>query len=658
MTVSNGQLANQNTFNTSFMSREVDTDTVGKVDLLNPEVASGASVINSQRFINAVASALGMTTAEVYNFLFTYSSNIVGAANDTVLARLNALTLKYRGTTGLGHAHSGVDGDSEKISAANLLNINQYFAEWQVATKTGVTGSSTVITTEMSGKTPGGTSSQLGVITSAPSNRAILYNSVNGEAFEDAEGQKVYGRVTESAGVWTLSFYTNEAGVETAYSFGSSSDVQFFFLEVFSLATRPTIPSTPEFGSLDTTADVVDATTLLRGLVNTLTQSFAGFKTFTDGVKISELLHLNQNTDSTTTGANQTVNVTETFWVLTNASLTSVAGFTNNSASRLLTVVNKTGATITLRHESGSAAAADRVLSPTLADLDWRNNQALLFVYDVTVQRWYAVGETGNIFSLAAVGSSPNANGASYNSATGAFNLQPADATNPGVMTTADQSFAGVKSFQQGIVVSNILAYGQTDKTDSGTAITLSALVNPITKLSNASLVSLAGIPSDTRNRFIVLLNITGNTITLLNESGSASASNRILTGTGLDLQVSNNASVWLMYNVTSSRWYVVGGSGGGGSSTRTPLTKTANYTILDGDFMILANPTSGDITLTLPSAASVPGKTFTVKRTHGTANFLRVSSSDNIDGAANNYIDNQYDFVNYYSDGTTYWTM
>jgi len=52
MTVANGELANQTTFNVSFMSREADTDTIGKVDLLNGDTASGASITNLQKEVN------------------------------------------------------------------------------------------------------------------------------------------------------------------------------------------------------------------------------------------------------------------------------------------------------------------------------------------------------------------------------------------------------------------------------------------------------------------------------------------------------------------------------------------------------------------------------------------------------------------------------
>lgn len=59
---------------------------------------------------------------------------------------------------------------------------------------------------------------------------------------------------------------------------------------------------------------------------------------------------------------------------------------------------------------------------------------------------------TGNV-TLAAVGAVPNANGASLTAQ--ALNLQPADGTNPGVVTTGVQTLAGIKTFSSAPVSAN-----------------------------------------------------------------------------------------------------------------------------------------------------------------------------------------------------------
>ena len=53
MSVTNGELANASTFNTSFMSREADTSTVAKVGLLDADTAaSGPTIANLQKAVN------------------------------------------------------------------------------------------------------------------------------------------------------------------------------------------------------------------------------------------------------------------------------------------------------------------------------------------------------------------------------------------------------------------------------------------------------------------------------------------------------------------------------------------------------------------------------------------------------------------------------
>jgi hypothetical protein len=91
MSVSNGQIANATTFNNAFASKTNDNTLTGKQTLSNTAPVSGASVANLQREHNAVASVLGLSLNQVYNYLFTWASDAIGAANDTVKARIEAI---------------------------------------------------------------------------------------------------------------------------------------------------------------------------------------------------------------------------------------------------------------------------------------------------------------------------------------------------------------------------------------------------------------------------------------------------------------------------------------------------------------------------------------------------------------------------------------
>mgnify|MGYP001568836308 CR=1 FL=1 len=100
--------------------------------------------------------------------------------------------------------------------------------------------------------------------------------------------------------------------------------------------------------------------------------------------------------------------------------------------------------------------------------LNRTNNQ----LYYVGGNVWKAA--TGDLVTLAAVGASPNANGASITGQV--LNLQPASASFPGVVTTLAQTFSGVKSFPNGIIAdgTNYTALNPT----AGTAANDGLLIN------------------------------------------------------------------------------------------------------------------------------------------------------------------------------------
>lgn len=64
--------------------------------------------------------------------------------------------------------------------------------------------------------------------------------------------------------------------------------------------------------------------------------------------------------------------------------------------------------------------------------------------------------------------------------------------------------------------------------------------------------------------------------------------------------------------------------------------TKTANYNIANTDGTILGNTASNSVTLTLPTAIGISGKTFTIKKIHASNSLIvNTSLSQTIDGAS-----------------------
>lgn len=284
MAVSNGQKVDATVTNAAYLSRLQDSDTIGKQGFLNTDPVSGDPVLNIQRAVNETFDTVGMT-GEGDATRKDYLTNNILANGDSHKVALGKVDAKFDSTN--GHKHKGIAGDGPKIDAADLANINLYFTEFQGVSKTGVSGLTVNVNTEMSGRFAGGGASSEGVIVTYPLNKVFLIDSSTNTFLEDAGGQRIYGRLDYSLPNWTLSFWTNEAGVETAHNL-ASTNITMMFREVFTQFTRPTIPSNPlEFGTLDVTADVVDATQTQRGLVSTLTQFFAGIKTWVNTTQAS-----------------------------------------------------------------------------------------------------------------------------------------------------------------------------------------------------------------------------------------------------------------------------------------------------------------------------------------------------------------------------------
>jgi hypothetical protein len=79
------------------------------------------------------------------------------------------------------------------------------------------TGANDVVTALFAGEDSGGDASTRGIVTTAPLNFVFLVDGNGDELVHAATGARIYGRLTEAAGVWTLTYYyTDATGVETA----------------------------------------------------------------------------------------------------------------------------------------------------------------------------------------------------------------------------------------------------------------------------------------------------------------------------------------------------------------------------------------------------------------------------------------------------------
>jgi len=397
MGVNDGTPVDAATTNPAFIDANQDDTGYGKITLANADaLVSGGTINNLQQEHNSIANFTGKATNNGINALPTYTEDQGFTPNNNLQARASELSAKFNKTT--GHSHrQGQDGDGAPIDASDIIGSpNRGFAQAGV-NLTGVSGGSTDVSTELSAQAPSNGPTIAGVVVNAPYNKVILRQAggaEDGDKFVDDEGNEVYGRVTEAATVWTLTYYVNDAGVETPYSFASPVDVAWYY----QLLSPILNPGTPVYSELffvpseNATADVVDATELQRGLVNTVAQNFGGAKTFKGSLILEEQLVGDIATDAATTGADAALPApTKVILKVTNATLASIATITGAANNRFFVLVNKTGNTVEIKDNVG----ADGIITGLGDDLDFENESTLWLFRDNPESRWRIIGGTG-----------------------------------------------------------------------------------------------------------------------------------------------------------------------------------------------------------------------------------------------------------------------
>jgi hypothetical protein len=95
--------------------------------------------------------------------------------------------------------------------------------------------------------------------------------------------------------------------------------------------------------------------------------------------------------------------------------------------------------------------------------------------------------------------------------------------------------------------------------------------------------------------------------------------------------------------------------------ATSAPIsTKTSSYVMTTADGTILADATSGAITITLPAAASAAETIFTIKKKDITFNIVTVDANgaELIDGSTTYDLRTQYEAIKVQSDGSAWWII
>jgi hypothetical protein len=124
----------------------------------------------------------------------------------------------------------------------------------------------------MSGKTPGGGTTSIGVVTTAPWNKTVIRQASGasaGDSVIDTLGNVVYGRLTFAGSTWTHSYYVDLAGTETPYTMTATINIAWYYQEIYApLVSAPVFSEFATIPSDNVTADIQTATTTLQGKVS------------------------------------------------------------------------------------------------------------------------------------------------------------------------------------------------------------------------------------------------------------------------------------------------------------------------------------------------------------------------------------------------------
>lgn len=291
---------------------------------------------------------------------------------------------------------------------------------------------------------------------------------------------------------------------------------------------------------------------------------------------------------------------------------------------------------------------------------------------------WQKIQSAIQTITIGTVASSSTVKGASIN-ITGTSReivLHPADGTNSGIVTAGRQTFGGAKTFADSVTVNGPLTLNSVANTTSADSVLV--INNGVVQKRKVSEAAF------------------GNAIRSIN--GNRDTAQRIaFTSVGTDLSVSTNSIDSIRLNVpnasTSARGVVttaaqtfggnktfqdsvsaaatmkVGSTGTANSTVQVEgslsmaiRTITSSTTINATDNTVLANTTSGAVTILLPTTSGITGRIYTIKKigSGGIDKELTITPSGGatIDGGSSYIIYNDYTYVTLQTDGTNWYII
>lgn len=305
-----------------------------------------------------------------------------------------------------GHAHTGAAGDGPNIASSSISGVVLSGALVQGTNFSSSAASSDNVTSLM-GVLPHSTGDTVeGVVVIAPNNLVKILNSANQTQFLDATGNKIYGRITWAASVWTLSYFSDINGTETAYTWAAPATISWWFEQLFNPITDKQVHETSRASSpANPTSDIMDAAASQRGAVNTSAQTFGGAKTFAGGIIDQTTLALNRQDVASAGSPFNPLSVTKSFVKLTGTTAAIVKGISAGTDGQIVEIYNGTNQTATINASDAGAAAAQQIILPSNSNRTILASGSMTLQYDANQSKWVLIAEGG--LAVGALSSTP-----------------------------------------------------------------------------------------------------------------------------------------------------------------------------------------------------------------------------------------------------------
>ncbi|MCC7401924.1 MAG: hypothetical protein IT214_10620 [Chitinophagaceae bacterium] len=295
----------------------------------------------------------------------------------------------------------------------------------------------------------------------------------------------------------------------------------------------------------------------------------------------------------------------------------------------------------------------------------------------LTYTDWQKIQSAVQTITIGAVGSTPNVNGATIvvDSTSRTIILQPADATHPGIVTAGTQSFGGDKTFEGNTTVNGTLTLNNVANNASADSVLVinNGIVEKRQVSASAFGNAIRSINGNRDTAQSIVFRNSGTDLTVSTNSADSIFLNVPDAGTGSRGVVTTSAQTFaggktFQDSVAASKAILVGASGNANSTVQVSgsfsmaiTTVTSNYTLTGTDNTVLANTTSGPLTITLPAPGTFSGRIYTIKKigTGGIDNDLTINpTSGTIDGGSSYKIYNDWTYVTLQTDGTNWYII